>query len=47
MSKECCLCSFDVPSNAGEKRNSRIVNCSLLMEKIVKDAENSELRNLG
>lgn len=38
---------FDVPSNTGEKRNFWIVNCSLLMEKVVRHAENSELRNLG
>jgi hypothetical protein len=46
-SKECRLCSFDVPNNAGEKRNFRIVNFSLLIEKIVRHAENGELRNLG
>jgi len=46
-SKECRLRSFDVPRNAGEKRNFRIVNFSLLIEKIVRHAENCELRNLG
>ena len=36
-----------MPNNAGEKRNFRIVNFSLLIEKIVRHAENGELRNLG